>query len=131
MFYNLNTFKWAPNCSGKRGLTVLLSVFLNLNEWHLYFICMSSGHDYFLFHLAPFTLLGSRRSSHSNAYFYGFFKNKRIVLFDTLLEDYAPEKTPEEGANVTAEGRAANEDQVNLLHQPFQDCIYSYGVLNR
>ena len=29
---------------------------------------------------------GSRRSNHSNAYFYGFFKNKRIVLFDTLLE---------------------------------------------
>lgn len=29
---------------------------------------------------------GSRRSSHSNAYFYGFFKNKRIVLFDTLLD---------------------------------------------
>lgn len=34
--------------------------------------------------------LGSKRSSHSNAYFYGFFKNKRIVLFDTLLEDYSP-----------------------------------------
>jgi len=33
---------------------------------------------------------GSKRSSHSNAYFYGFFKNKRIVLFDTLLEDYTP-----------------------------------------
>ncbi|KAJ0008983.1 hypothetical protein NQD34_016398, partial [Periophthalmus magnuspinnatus] len=33
---------------------------------------------------------GSKRSSHSNAYFYGFFKNKRIVLFDTLLEDYSP-----------------------------------------
>ncbi|XP_056651199.1 CAAX prenyl protease 1 homolog isoform X4 [Monodelphis domestica] len=32
---------------------------------------------------------GSKRSSHSNAYFYGFFKNKRIVLFDTLLEDYS------------------------------------------
>ena len=30
---------------------------------------------------------GSKRSSHSNAYFYGFFKNKRIVLFDTLLAD--------------------------------------------
>ncbi|CAN0340846.1 unnamed protein product [Lampetra planeri] len=27
----------------------------------------------------------SKRSSHSNAYFYGFYKNKRIVLFDTLL----------------------------------------------
>ncbi|XP_053310704.1 CAAX prenyl protease 1 homolog [Spea bombifrons] len=44
---------------------------------------------------------GSKRSSHSNAYFYGFFKNKRIVLFDTLLEDYSPlnkestEETPE------------------------------------
>jgi STE24 endopeptidase len=29
---------------------------------------------------------GSRRSNHSNAYFYGFFKSKRIVLFDTLLD---------------------------------------------
>ncbi|KAJ1983723.1 zinc metalloprotease [Dimargaris verticillata] len=29
---------------------------------------------------------GSKRSAHSNAYFYGFFKNKRIVLFDTLLD---------------------------------------------
>lgn len=29
---------------------------------------------------------GSIRSSHSNAYFYGLFNSKRIVLFDTLLE---------------------------------------------
>lgn len=28
---------------------------------------------------------GSKRSSHSNAYFFGFWKNKRIVIFDTLL----------------------------------------------
>ena len=35
-------------------------------------------------------MLGSKRSSHSNAYFYGFHKNKRIVLFDTLLEGYKP-----------------------------------------
>ncbi|XP_046403597.1 CAAX prenyl protease 1 homolog [Ischnura elegans] len=33
---------------------------------------------------------GSKRSVHSNAYFYGFFKKKRIVLFDTLLKDYTP-----------------------------------------
>ncbi|KAJ3190245.1 CAAX prenyl protease 1 [Gaertneriomyces sp. JEL0708] len=33
-----------------------------------------------------FVIDGSKRSSHSNAYFYGFFKNKRIVLYDTLLE---------------------------------------------
>lgn len=32
-----------------------------------------------------FVVDGSRRSAHSNAYMYGFFKNKRIVLFDTLL----------------------------------------------
>ena len=31
---------------------------------------------------------GSKRSSHSNAYFTGFGKNKRIVLFDTLLESH-------------------------------------------
>lgn len=42
--------------------------------------------DPWIFVLFP----GSKRSSHSNAYFYGFFKNKRIVLFDTLLEDYSP-----------------------------------------
>ncbi len=29
---------------------------------------------------------GSRRSSHGNAYFTGFGKNKRIVFYDTLLE---------------------------------------------
>lgn len=29
---------------------------------------------------------GSKRSGHSNAYMYGFCKNKRIVLFDTLIE---------------------------------------------
>ncbi|CDJ42877.1 peptidase family M48 domain-containing protein, putative [Eimeria tenella] len=28
---------------------------------------------------------GSKRSSHSNAYFYGFWRWKRIVIFDTLL----------------------------------------------
>mmetsp|Transcript_28722 Transcript_28722/g.46498 ORF Transcript_28722/g.46498 Transcript_28722/m.46498 type:complete len:422 (-) Transcript_28722:331-1596(-) len=28
---------------------------------------------------------GSKRSAHSNAYFYGFFKSKRIVLYDTLI----------------------------------------------
>ncbi|XP_071441907.1 CAAX prenyl protease 1 homolog [Hetaerina americana] len=33
---------------------------------------------------------GSKRSVHSNAYFYGFFKKKRIILFDTLLKNYTP-----------------------------------------
>ncbi|KAI8928174.1 peptidase family M48-domain-containing protein [Entophlyctis helioformis] len=32
-----------------------------------------------------FVVDGSKRSAHSNAYFVGLFKNKRIVLFDTLI----------------------------------------------
>jgi len=32
-----------------------------------------------------FTMDGSKRSSHSNAYFYGLFNDKRIVLYDTLI----------------------------------------------
>ena len=35
---------------------------------------------------------GSKRSGHSNAYMYGFFKNKRIVLFDTLLSHCTEEQ---------------------------------------
>ena len=33
-----------------------------------------------------FVIDGSRRSAHSNAYMYGLWKNKRIVLYDTLIE---------------------------------------------
>ena len=35
---------------------------------------------------------GSRRSSHGNAYFTGLGGNKRIVFFDTLLSQLAPEQ---------------------------------------
>ena len=35
---------------------------------------------------------GSKRSTHSNAYFTGLGKNKRIVLFDTLLDDHTNEE---------------------------------------
>jgi len=34
-----------------------------------------------------FVMDGSKRSGHGNAYFTGFGNNKRIVFFDTLLED--------------------------------------------
>ncbi|XP_077095704.1 CAAX prenyl protease 1 homolog [Siphateles boraxobius] len=56
---------------------------------------------------------GSKRSSHSNAYFYGFFKNKRIVLFDTLLEDYSPlNKSGEKEPGTVEENEAvANESK--------------------
>ena len=39
-----------------------------------------------------FLIDGSKRSAHSNAYMYGFFKNKRIVLFDTLVEQCQEEE---------------------------------------
>lgn len=39
-----------------------------------------------------FTIDGSRRSAHSNAYLYGFCNNKRIVLFDTLLKQCEEEE---------------------------------------
>ena len=35
---------------------------------------------------------GSKRSGHSNAYFSGFGKKKRIVLFDTLIEKHSVEE---------------------------------------
>nr|XP_022289103.1 CAAX prenyl protease 1 homolog [Crassostrea virginica] len=50
---------------------------------------------------------GSKRSAHSNAYFYGFFKNKRIVLYDTLIEDYSPPK--EEGKEEAKEEEVKEE----------------------
>ena len=37
-----------------------------------------------------FVMDGSRRSSHGNAYFSGFGRNRRIVFFDTLLERLTP-----------------------------------------
>ena len=36
---------------------------------------------------------GSKRSSHGNAYFTGFGRAKRIVMFDTLVDRLAPEET--------------------------------------
>merc|ERR1712110_638151 len=39
-----------------------------------------------------FVVEGSKRSSYSNAYFYVFYKFKRIVLFDALLEEEEREK---------------------------------------
>ena len=38
-----------------------------------------------------FLIDGSKRSSHSNAYQYGFGNNKRIVIYDTLIKQ-CPQK---------------------------------------
>lgn len=39
-----------------------------------------------------FQMDASKRSTHSNAYFTGFGKKKRIVLFDTLIEKHSPDE---------------------------------------
>lgn len=39
-----------------------------------------------------FVMDGSKRSAHANAYFTGFGKHRRIVLFDTLIAQLTPEQ---------------------------------------
>jgi STE24 endopeptidase len=59
-----------------------------------------------------FCIQGSKRSNHSNAYFYGFFKSKRIVLFDTLIENYAPlSQASDESAKIAEETETASSDE--------------------
>ncbi|XP_021347754.1 CAAX prenyl protease 1 homolog [Mizuhopecten yessoensis] len=60
-----------------------------------------------------FVVEGSKRSAHSNAYFYGFFKNKRIVLFDTLIEDYKPPGEEEKDKKSEEEEDNSHKDSVD------------------
>ena len=59
-----------------------------------------------------FVVEGSKRSTHSNAFFFGFYKNKCIVLFDTLIEGYvapdADEKT-QKPVSDASEGESSKE----------------------
>lgn len=50
---------------------------------------------------------GSKRSSHSNAYQSGVFNRKRIVIYDTLIENYYASKDSEENK----ETKEANEPE--------------------
>ncbi|KAH0502007.1 CAAX prenyl protease 1-like protein [Microtus ochrogaster] len=68
---------------------------------------------------------GSKRSSHSNAYFYGFFKNKRIVLFDTLLEEYSvqnKDNQEEPGTEPRNEGEGDSEEIRTKVKNKKQGC---------
>jgi STE24 endopeptidase len=66
--------------------------------------------------IIDFFTSGSKRSVHSNAYFYGFFKNKRIVLFDTLLKDYTPEnKKDDEPVEEKEKKGCSNEEVLAVL----------------
>ncbi|CAF0730097.1 unnamed protein product [Adineta steineri] len=73
---------------------------------------------------------GSARSAHSNAYFYGFFKAKRIVLYDTLIKGYSTHKNKdkiditdkEDKSNETIQKEHDEEDST-LMHRKISDNI--------
>ncbi|XP_026674344.1 CAAX prenyl protease 1 homolog isoform X2 [Ceratina calcarata] len=58
-----------------------------------------------------FIVENSKRSSHSNAYLYGFHKHKRIVLFDTLVKEYY-KPAEDETATATAEAKGCETDEI-------------------
>ena len=58
---------------------------------------------------------GSKRSVHSNAYMYGFYKNKRIVLFDTLIEGYKPSEPTKEEEEKPAETETKKVSSSNIF----------------
>lgn len=49
-------------------------------------LCERTGFEY----SGVYIMDASRRTGHGNAYFTGFGKNRRIVFFDTLIENLAP-----------------------------------------
>jgi len=56
---------------------------------------------------------GSKRSSHSNAYFFGFYKSKVIVLFDTLLtKSPFAEESKEESSEVVEDPKEEVVEEV-------------------
>ena len=65
---------------------------------------------------------GSKRSAHSNAYFYGFGKNKRIVLYDTLIRGFkfpvkegTEQKSEDSPSKNEERGCAVDEEVVAVL----------------
>jgi len=64
-----------------------------------------------------FVVEGSKRSSHSNAYFFGFYKKKVIVLFDTLLKvsPFEEEKKLKEEKEAENKSTLVEDVKDNLL----------------
>lgn len=79
---------------------------------------------------------GSKRSSHSNAYMYGFWRNKRIVLYDTLLsaelnallkrlkeDEKEADKAKKEPSEEERTDAVGEEEEVKLLAAPQQAAL--------
>jgi STE24 endopeptidase len=63
---------------------------------------------------------GSARSAHSNAYFYGFFKAKRIVLYDTLIKGYNLDKTKDDKS--TEDDSTSTDEQEKSTKKTDKGC---------
>lgn len=98
-----------------------------------------------------FVVDGSKRSAHSNAFFFGFYKNKRIVLFDTLLDDSCnpmtgldadgnkrefPSETMADEDSVVTKSKGCSQDEViavlgHELGHWYHGHVYKPMVLNQ
>ncbi|EFJ52686.1 hypothetical protein VOLCADRAFT_78672 [Volvox carteri f. nagariensis] len=71
---------------------------------------------------------GSRRSAHSNAYMYGFFNNKRIVLYDTLIQQCSEEQVVAVLAHELGHWKLFHTPQLFIVNQVVlvsQFCLYT------
>jgi len=71
-----------------------------------------------------FEVDGSKRSSHSNAYLYGFFKDKRIVLYDTLI------RNPDEPALECTTGEILSILAHELAHWKYSHVVKGFVFQN-
>lgn len=72
---------------------------------------------------------GSKRSSHSNAYLYGLYKNKRIVLFDTLLEQASNEEIVAILGHELGHWKLWHTGQSLIFQQVYTfACLYLFGL---
>ncbi|OXA50048.1 CAAX prenyl protease 1 homolog [Folsomia candida] len=60
-----------------------------------------------------FVVEGSKRSAHSNAYLYGLFNNKRIVLYDTLIKGYVKSTDDKKDKEENGESSKATEKKAD------------------
>lgn len=63
------------------------------------------------------------RSAHSNAYFYGFWRNKRIVLFDTLLEEDISTKKEDDGEKEGSGAKMEAVDDKQVCVRYISQCV--------
>lgn len=67
---------------------------------------------------------GSKRSAHSNAYIHGFFKHKKIVLYDTLIKGFCKS----EDVDGKEDKGCKNDEIIGILAHEFGHWKYSHPI---